>query len=231
MTPKNLLHLLALVGGTAPFVVQGWTVAPLSVGQRVGGRQHTQLAAFQGFDLGSLFGAAKSGKSKVDETAAERQRVKGELLELLQSKNVKRDAVEEKIAALAPLSPVQETAASPLLQKEWKLLWTTEKEINFFLDFGLSSEVSQTVNGSKLGNTIAFTRGGGLYVTGTLSVPNAAGQRTEFRFDEATLDLAKWGSFNFPPVGEGWFDTVYLDDSLRVDTNSRDDILICTPVN
>ena len=68
-------------------------------------------------------------------------------------------------------------------------------------------------------------------MTGSLSIPDASGQRTAFEFDTATLDLAKWGSYNFPPVGEGWFDTIYLDDSLRVDTNSRDDILICAPAS
>lgn len=48
------------------------------------------------------------------------------------------------------------------------------------------------------------------------------------QFESATLDLGKWGSFNLPPVGKGWFDTVFLDDNFRIDTNSRDDILICT---
>lgn len=55
-------------------------------------------------------------------------------------------------------------------------------------------------------------------------------KRTNFKFTSAKLDLDKWGKFDFPPVGEGWFDTVYLDEDLRIDTNSRDDILICTPV-
>ena len=51
--------------------------------------------------------------------------------------------------------------------------------------------------------------------------------RTNFKFKNASLDLGRWGEYNFPPVGEGWFDTIYLDEGLRIDTNSRDDILIC----
>lgn len=51
--------------------------------------------------------------------------------------------------------------------------------------------------------------------------------RTQFKFLNAKLDIGKWGVYNFPPVGEGWFDTIYLDEDLRIDTNSRDDILIC----
>jgi hypothetical protein len=79
-----------------------------------------------------------------------------------------------------------------------------------------------------LQNLIPFLRGGSFGVTGKLSIPDQGGIRTDFKFESATLDLGKWGSFTIPPVGEGWFDTVFLDDDFRVDTNSRDDILICT---
>jgi len=70
-------------------------------------------------------------------------------------------------------------------------------------------------------------------VTGELSVPENSdelGIRTNFKFTAASLDLGRWGKYNLPPVGEGWFDTVYLDEELRIDTNSRNDILICTPL-
>ena len=188
------------------------------------------LSAFQGFDLGAIFSNKPTKLPKLlDKIAEERERLKTDLLTTCRQPKVKRALVEEKIAALAPLSPTQNAAASPLLQKEWILIWTTEKEINFFLDFGIASEVSQTINGSELGNLIAFQRGGCLSVSGTLSPSNDSTIRTEFKFDTATLDLAKWGTYEFPPVGEGWFDTIYLDETLRVDTNSRDDILICTP--
>ena len=107
--------------------------------------------------------------------------------------------------------------------------WTTEKEINVFADWGISSGVSQTIDGDRLDNDIDFRRGGGLSVSGELSVPDLGGVRTDCRFTSAKLDLGQWGSYGLPPVGEGWFDTVYLDEDLRVDTNSRNDILICTP--
>ena len=212
-----------------PFWVRAW-MPPSSSFQKAWALQEqkssvTSLSAFQGFDLGAIF----SNKPKLDKNAEERERLKTDLLNTCRQPKVKRTVVEEKIAALAPFSPTKNSAASSLLQKEWVLLWTTEKEINFFLDFGIASEVSQTINGSELGNLIPFKRGGCLSVSGTLSVPDVTGIRTEFKFDTATLDLAKWGTYEFPPVGEGWFDTLYLDDTLRVDTNSRDDILICTP--
>jgi PAP_fibrillin len=137
------------------------------------------------------------------------------------------EAIINELREQCPTSPA--TAASPLLQKKWALTWTTEKEINFFLDVGFSDEIGQTIAGSSLDNNIEFLRGGGLYVSGSLSIPDPEGPRTDFEFETAKLDLGKWGTFTFPPVGAGWFDTVYLDDTLRVDLNSRNDILICTP--
>ena len=73
-------------------------------------------------------------------------------------------------------------------------------------------------------------------MTGTLSAKSDVNStdlnrlRNYFQFNMATLDLTKWGKFSFPPVGQGWFDTIYLDEDLRCDINSRRDILICTPL-
>lgn len=225
-TIKFILWLVVL----APSVVRAWrSTLPSQRGAPRRRREVVVSAFLQGFDLGAIFGNKSSVSSKTDQDSEERERLKADLLTTCQQRKVKRADVEAKIAALTPLCPTPNAATSPLLQKEWILTWTTEKEINFFLDFDIASEVSQTIDGSELGNLIAFKRGGGLSVSGTLNVPEISSIRTEFKFDTATLDLAKWGTYEFPPVGEGWFDTIYLDDDLRVDTNSRDDILICTP--
>ena len=106
--------------------------------------------------------------------------------------------------------------------------WTTEKEINFFSDFNISGEITQTIQGRSLNNLIEFKNGGGLSVNGDLNESDIYPERTNFKFSNANLDLG-FVSFDIPPVGEGWFDTVYLDANLRIDVNSRDDILICTP--
>lgn len=112
------------------------------------------------------------------------------------------------------------------------LQWTTEKEINFFLEKGISPTGSIyqiiIIDGTILENCIPFQKGGFFGVKGALSIPDPAGTRTDFVFSEATLDVGKWGVYRFPPVGKGWFETIYLDDDLRVDVNSRNDILICT---
>ena len=120
-------------------------------------------------------------------------------------------------------------------------LWTTEKEINFFIDWNIGGQITQTLeNNQVLTNNIPFQKGGSFGVKGKLSIPSnvdadtdgGSGEktntlRTEFEFETATLDLGKWGTYSFPPIGKGWFDTVYLDEDFRIDLNSRDDILIC----
>jgi hypothetical protein len=63
-----------------------------------------------------------------------------------------------------------------------------------------------------LENYIPFVNGGGFRVAGGINPDGELVCRTEFTFTKATLDLGKWGVYNFPPVGKGWFDTIYLDD-------------------
>ena len=158
-----------------------------------------------------------------------------------------RIKIEVIIDELARFNPTENTATSSLLKKPWLLLWTTEKEINLFNDWGISDgNITQTIasDGLLLENKIPFKRGGSLKVEGSLSIfPLSKSEsyineleeprnnkRTYFQFKSAVLDLARWGEYTIPPIGEGWFDTIYLDDDLRIDRNSRDDILICSPL-
>ena len=53
--------------------------------------------------------------------------------------------------------------------------------------------------------------------------------RLNFRFNAARLDaFGKQGWLNFPPVGKGWFDTVWLDASgdWRAARDVRGDTLV-----
>jgi hypothetical protein len=153
-----------------------------------------------------------------------------------------KSQIQSLITQLSQSNPTRNTATSNLLQREWIVLWTSEKEINWFIDNGISTCITQTLSGgTRLENWILFTNGGGFGVVGTISVDDndavssnsveKGGNnniiRTQFKFNSAKLDLGKWGTYNFPPIGNGWFDTVYLDEELRIDLNSRDDILIC----
>ncbi|KAL7564829.1 hypothetical protein ACA910_021085 [Epithemia clementina (nom. ined.)] len=170
--------------------------------------------------------------AKPDPTSEVRMKLKTQLLERcnMEEFRKKRQLVEETIQELAKFSVAPEASTSPLLKREWKLVWTTEKEINFFIERGWSDGITQTLSEENLQNMIPFKRGGGFGVSGFIRPDESNPLRTQFKFQTATLDLGKFGSYSVPPVGEGWFDTVYLDDDLRVDLNSRNDILVCTPL-
>ena len=107
-------------------------------------------------------------------------------------------------------------------------VWTTEKEINVFSDWNISGNITQTITSNSLKNWIPFRKGGGFGVMGTIKPDEEIPNRTNFVFDSATIDFG-FIQLSIPPVGKGWFDTVYLDEALRVDVNVRNDILICIP--
>ena len=209
----------------------------------------TSAAPWQTF-LDNLFQSPNS-KTSNNEATQLKQKLINECRQNIGACNPQiRSNIESIMDDLAPYNPTPNTATSALLRREWILEWTSEKEINFFLEKGLSDEIVQTLTPSStdsdssgsgvLENYIPFVKGGGFGVTGEISVDeeeqpqsndNNDGQlklvRTKFKFKNANLNLGKWGEYNFPPVGGGWFDTIYLDESLRIDTNSRNDILIC----
>ena len=229
-------------------VSQGFVVVPSQ--KRTATNPSSQLHFFQFPNvLESLLTGSKQQPGG-SSSSQKRETLKTELLETCRSfssdpktvvSNQKQRAIlEPMIEELTSISPTLAAATSPLLQRKWALEWTTEKEINFFLDLGFSRDISQTIaydktiimsGGGTIDNSIPFVKGGGFFVTGTLEIPDPQGMRTNFEFATAKLDISPWklGTYEFPPVGAGWFDTLYLDESLRIDINSRDDILICTP--
>jgi hypothetical protein len=142
--------------------------------------------------------------------------------------------IDDAIDALAEISPITSTISlSEQLQKTWSLVWTTEKEINFFIEKGWSNNITQQIiSDNVIVNTIPFMNDNGYFgVRGRIYCQtDDPFIRTQFVFETATLELSRisWlPTLSFPPVGKGWFDTVYLDDNFRVDRNSRNDILIC----
>jgi len=119
---------------------------------------------------------------------------------------------------------------------KWKVLWTSEDEVNIFVKLGLVKdrgegaiqEVTQIIGDGTIANNIPFSGGGYLGVTGTCEKSSRVG-RSEFAFTDAKLSLAwlrQGEPFDFPPLGIGWFDTIYCDSEIRCDFNSRNDILI-----
>jgi hypothetical protein len=177
--------------------------------------------------ISSFFSGINLPGAKEREAQLRRKSLKAELLNICQDKSTTRADIERVIEELRELKEIKNTATSEMLQKEWLLLWTTEKEINVFSDFGISGDITQTIQSGSIRNVIPFLKGGSFSVDGSVAPDETNGERTNFKFQSATLDL-QWVEFSIPPLGEGWFDSIYLDEDLRVDINSRDDILICT---
>jgi hypothetical protein len=161
-----------------------------------------------------------------------RKQVKDRLLFLCNQPFTKENVSEIRslIPELREVNPTKPSISSPLLFQKWQLLWTTEKEINFFQDWKISkpNSIAQTLTPEKIINMIPFVAGGSFGVTGNVMI-NEELNRVDFEFESATLDLKSWGEYTIPPVGKGYFDVLYLDSELRVDINSRNDVLICKP--
>mmetsp|Transcript_27407 Transcript_27407/g.57192 ORF Transcript_27407/g.57192 Transcript_27407/m.57192 type:complete len:222 (+) Transcript_27407:38-703(+) len=180
--------------------------------------------------LDSLFPSNAADQAVIARRSELKQRLSAKCRENLgRSTPDIRQRIESIMEQLGPLNPTPETATSPLLKRKWIVEWTSEKEINFFLEKGISEEITQTLEGNVLENYIPFVKGGGFSVTGQINVDEEREGllRTNFKFLNANLDVGRWGEYSFPPLGAGWFDTIYLDEGLRIDTNSRDDVLIC----
>ncbi|CAN0906976.1 Probable plastid-lipid-associated protein 11, chloroplastic [Linum grandiflorum] len=116
------------------------------------------------------------------------------------------------------------------LSATWRLMWTTEKEQLFIIEkAGLlgtkAGDVLQVIDVEKgsLNNVITFPPDGVFFVRSTIQI--ASSQRVNFRFTSAVLRGSNW-EIPLPPFGQGWFETVYLDDEIRVVKDIRDDYLV-----
>lgn len=106
----------------------------------------------------------------------------------------------------------------------WQLLWTTEKEINFFFDwpFSKADKVTQTLlsdgsGGGVIENLIEYRDGGIFSVTGSVADVAGAPSRTAFSFESASVRLGQSGpKFTLPPIGKGSFKTLYMNDKYRL---------------
>ena len=116
------------------------------------------------------------------------------------------------------------------LPGQWQLIYTTEKEVNFFKTswpFAKVSAISQVLDlydSGVINNSIKFEGGGEFLVTGTVEPADSESgyDRVCFKFTEAVIKA--WGkSFTIPPAGAGWFDTMFCDEEYRLSRDSRND--------
>uniref|UniRef100_A0A2P2JAJ9 Plastid lipid-associated protein/fibrillin conserved domain-containing protein n=2 Tax=Rhizophora mucronata TaxID=61149 RepID=A0A2P2JAJ9_RHIMU len=141
----------------------------------------------------------------------------------------KRASIIEAVDALAGLGKDTITTDGPL-SATWRMLWTTEKEQLFIIEkapfFGTQAgdvlQVIDAANGT-LNNVITFPPHGAFFVRSTIEI--ASPQRVNFRFTSAVLRGNNW-EIPLPPFGQGWFESVYLDEEIRVAKDIRGDYLI-----
>lgn len=114
----------------------------------------------------------------------------------------------------------------------WDLLYTTEKETLFFYKNGLfgakCTGICQSIdfNNNLINNLIEFDKGREFSVLGNIDMEESKPSRTNFKFASASLKFSDKFRFNVPPVGEGWFDTLYIDSIYRISYDVRGDWLL-----
>lgn len=128
-------------------------------------------------------------------------------------------------------TPTTHTTTVDAASGTWELVWTTEKETLFIVQNAKwlgtrAGGVYQVVDLEKgrLQNVITFPPEGAFIVDSAIAAEGA--QRVNFQFDAAKLKLPGGRELKVPPVGKGWFDTVYVDDRVRVAEDSRGDTLV-----
>jgi hypothetical protein len=117
----------------------------------------------------------------------------------------------------------------------WRLLWTTEKETLFIIKYAKffgtqAGEVYQVIDSAarSLQNVIEFPEEGSFVVDSDISF--AGNGRSDFKFTDATLNLPGNRSIKFPPVGKGWFKSIYCDGKYRLAKDVRGDYLLVVRV-
>ncbi|KMZ73787.1 Plastid-lipid associated protein pap [Zostera marina] len=141
----------------------------------------------------------------------------------------KRKEIIESIDALEDYGKGSVTTGAEL-SGTWRMLWTTEKEQLFIIKkaalFGTETgDVLQVIDVERgiLNNVITFPPDGVFFVRSTAEAVSS--QRVDFRFTSAVLRGRNW-QVPLPPFGQGWFESVYIDDDIRVAKDIRGDYLV-----
>ena len=148
-----------------------------------------------------------------------------------------REAVEravDEFASVAASEAASGVRSTQPISATWRLTWTSERETLFLLRFGIpfvgrageSYQIIDTAAGT-LKNVIEFGDKGAAFVVDSKISGEGMPKRVDFRFTAATLRLAPPSKpVSLPPFGSGYFENLYVDDTLRIARDSRGDTLI-----
>lgn len=131
------------------------------------------------------------------------------------------------------MSTISESRIGDQRQKlpgEWELIFTTEKEVNFFKTswpFAKVSNITQQIDPydtCRVDNAINFEGGAAFLVIGSVSPSEGDSEYDRISFEFETAIARVWGrDIELPPVGAGWFDTMFCDDTYRLSQDNRGD--------
>ena len=135
-------------------------------------------------------------------------------------------AIDRLAAELEALNPTS-APTSGAVAGDWQLIYTTEADVHAFMRLPVGApDVGQQVDldGRRVQNRILFAGSSGLRAGGPLETPSK--KRITYNFD--TVEVVVLGLAVRLPIAitAGWTDTTYLDGVVRVQRNSRGDLLV-----
>ena len=138
---------------------------------------------------------------------------------------------EESIKdTMVEISKSREGDQRESLPGRWELIFTTEKEVNFFKTSWPFAEVSlitqrlDITDEKFVNNVIGFKGGAEFAVTGSAGPVDGDNEYDRVAFEFTSAKAVVWGvEISLPPLGTGWFDTMYCDDTYRLSRDSRGD--------
>lgn len=150
---------------------------------------------------------------------------------LKSSENPKDKDLEDQIKDLMlKISKSRQGDQNLNLPGKWELIYTTEKEVNFFKTswpFAKVSSITQELDpyGSQvINNSINFEGGGQFKVLGSVTTTESDSNFDRVQFEFTSAQILAWDkTFTVPPVGAGWFDTMYCTDNIRLSQDVRND--------
>jgi hypothetical protein len=147
------------------------------------------------------------------------------------SKNGLDKANEKEVKSLmVAISESRKGDQRKSLTGQWELVYTTEKEINFFKTswpFAKVSSITQDLDLYEKGfvdNFIDFEGGGQFAVTGKVMPVDGDDVYDRVAFEFTSAVVSGWGKqISLPPAGAGWFDTMYCEGNYRLSRDLRGD--------
>lgn len=151
-----------------------------------------------------------------------RQNIKANLLKAVQDDQA---AIPYLADILASTAPPRYSDFQDLLVGSYKVIWTTEAELNALLRNPKSCAYQTVTLDACLRNLVDF--GDGSFLAVSSSCKPTPPTRVYFEFQSCKAELFGF-QIDLPPVGSGHFDVLYLDRDLRVTKDSRGDLQLAT---